>query len=111
VGQRLRLPRFKGWFETEVAVATSVRASEISILRAIRSGFCDQPSAFYGVSSVPLGQDALDVAGTNAGYYGLAGVDEIRAYFALVMHRRFLPSGRVRYFPISEYLQPKKTLE
>jgi hypothetical protein len=63
-----------------------------------------QPSAFYGVSSVPLGQDALDVAGTNAGYYELAGADEIRAYFAHVMHRRFLPSGRVRYFPSSDYL-------
>lgn len=63
-----------------------------------------QPSAFYGVSSVPLGQDAVDVAGTNAGYYELAGADEIRAYFAHVMHRRFLPSGRVRYFPSSEYL-------
>lgn len=63
-----------------------------------------QPSASYGVSSVPLGQDALDVAGTNAGYYELAGADEIRAYFAHVMHRRFLPSGRVRYFPSSEYL-------
>ena len=63
-----------------------------------------QPSAFYGVSSVPLGQDALDVAGTNAGYYELAGADEIRAYFAHVMHRCFLPSGRVRYFPSSEYL-------
>ena len=62
-----------------------------------------QPSAFYGVSSVPLGQDALDVAGTNAGYYELAGADEIRAYFANVMHRRFLPSGRVRYFPNAEY--------
>jgi hypothetical protein len=53
---------------------------------------------------VPLGQDALDVAGTNAGYYELAGADEIRAYFAHVMHRRFLPSGRVRYFPNSESL-------
>jgi hypothetical protein len=63
-----------------------------------------QPSAFYGVSSVPLGQDALDVAGTNAGYYELAGVDEIRAYFSHVMHRRFLPSARVRYFPCCEYL-------
>jgi len=63
-----------------------------------------QPSAFYGVSSVPLGRDALDVAGTNAGYYELAGADEIRAYFAHVMQRHFLPSGRVRYFPSSEYL-------
>ena len=58
-----------------------------------------QPSAFYGVSSVPLGQDALDVAGTNAGYYELAGADEIRAYVANVMRRHFLPGGRVRYFP------------
>jgi hypothetical protein len=63
-----------------------------------------QPSSFYGVSSVPLGRGAIDVAGTNAGYYELAGVDEIRAYFAHVMHRCFLPSGRVRYFPGSEYV-------
>ena len=63
-----------------------------------------QPSAFYGVSSVPLGQDARDAAGTNAGYYELAGADEIRAYFAHVMHRSFLPGGRVRYFPCSEYV-------
>lgn len=63
-----------------------------------------QPSAFYGVSSVPLGQDALDGAGTNAGFYELAGADEIRAYFAHVMQRHFLPSGRVRYFPNCDYL-------
>jgi hypothetical protein len=62
-----------------------------------------QPSAFYGVDSVPLGQDVLEAAGTNHGYYELAGPDEIRDYFAKVMRRRFLPSGRVRYFPCSEY--------
>src|SRR5581483_4713236 len=63
-----------------------------------------QPSAIYGVSSMPLGQDSLDTTGTNAGFYELAGADEIRAYFEKVMHRRFLPSGRVRYFPRCEYL-------
>ncbi|WP_118184428.1 NAD(P)-binding protein [Paraburkholderia phosphatilytica] len=63
-----------------------------------------QPSAFYGVSSMPLGQGVLDSTGTNTGYYELAGADEIRAYFADVMRRRFLSSGRVRYFPCSEYL-------
>lgn len=63
-----------------------------------------QPSAFYGVSSVRLGRDALDATGTNAGYYELAGADEIRAYFGQVMHDRFLPSGRVRYFPSCDYL-------
>jgi hypothetical protein len=63
-----------------------------------------QPSTFYGVSSVPLGQDTIDAGGTNAGYYELAGADELRAYFARVMHRHFLPTGRVRYFPSCEYV-------
>jgi hypothetical protein len=62
-----------------------------------------QPSAFYGVSSAPLGKDVIDSVGTNAGYYELASADELRAYFAGVMQRRFLPSGRVRYFPDCEY--------
>lgn len=63
-----------------------------------------QPSSFYGVSSVPLGQDAVDVTGTNAGYYELSSADEIRAHFAQVMYRHFLPTGRVRYFPCCEYV-------
>ena len=62
-----------------------------------------QPSAFYGVSSMPLGQGALDSAGTNAGYYELAGRDEICAHFDRAMHRQFLPSGRVQYFPNCDY--------
>jgi hypothetical protein len=63
-----------------------------------------QPSTFYGVDSVPLGQDAMDAVGTNAGFYELAGADELRAYYERVMHRHFLPSGRVRYFPGSDYV-------
>lgn len=63
-----------------------------------------QPSAFYGVSSVPLGADAIDAAGSNAGYYELAGADELRAYYERVMRRHFLPSGRVQYFPSCEYV-------
>jgi hypothetical protein len=62
-----------------------------------------QPSAFYGVSSVPLGRDTIDTTGTNAGYYELASADELRAYYAHVMHRHFLPTGRVQYFPSCEY--------
>ena len=46
----------------------------------------------------------MDDVGTNAGYFELASADEIRAYFANVMQRRFLPSGRVRYFPSSDYI-------
>ncbi len=63
-----------------------------------------QPSAFYGVSSMPLGQGALDSAGTNAGYYELAGRDEICAHFDRAMHRHFLPTGRVQYFPNCDYV-------
>jgi hypothetical protein len=63
-----------------------------------------QPSAFYGVDSVPLGQDVIDATGTNASFYELAGADELRAYYERVMHRHFLPTGRVRYFPSCEYV-------
>lgn len=63
-----------------------------------------QPSVFYGVESVPLGQDAIDETGTNAGFYELAGADELRSYYERVMHRHFLPTGRVRYFPCFDYV-------
>ncbi len=63
-----------------------------------------QPSAFYGVDSVPLGKDAIDRGGLNAGFYELASADELRAYFALVMQEHFLPTGRVRFFPCSDYV-------
>ncbi|KQT11220.1 NAD(P)-binding protein [Ramlibacter sp. Leaf400] len=62
-----------------------------------------QPSAFYGVSSTALGQDAIDRSGVNAGFYEVAGADELRAYFARVMQQSFLPTGRVRYFPCSDH--------
>ncbi len=63
-----------------------------------------QPSAFYGVHSVPFGSDTIDPSGPNAGFYDLAGVDEIRAYYDRVMQRHFLPTGRVRYFPSSDWI-------
>ena len=63
-----------------------------------------QPSAFYGVESVPLGQDAIDTIGTNSGFYELAGADELRAYYERVMHRHFLTTGRVLYFPSCDYV-------
>jgi hypothetical protein len=63
-----------------------------------------QPSTFYGIDSVPLGQDAIDRTGTNAGFYELASADELRAYYARIMHRHFLPAGRVRYYPGCDYV-------
>ncbi|HSV36985.1 MAG TPA: NAD(P)-binding protein [Ramlibacter sp.] len=62
-----------------------------------------QPSAFYGVASVPLGRDAVDRSGLNAGFHELASADQLRAYFTEVMQQHFLPTGRVRYFPCSDY--------
>ncbi|HEX5253178.1 MAG TPA: NAD(P)-binding protein [Mycobacterium sp.] len=62
-----------------------------------------QPSAFYGVNSRKLGSDTIDVVGWNEGFYELASGHEVLAYFEKVMHEQFLPTGRVSYFPMSEY--------
>jgi hypothetical protein len=62
-----------------------------------------QPSAFYGVSSVPLGSGAVDGGGLHAGCHEMAGADELRAYYAQVMDRHFLPTGRVRHMPCSDH--------
>ena len=61
-----------------------------------------QPSAFYGVNSRPLGSGAKDRIGLNKGFYELASGSEVLSYFDLVMRQGLLPTGRVRYFPMSE---------
>ena len=63
-----------------------------------------QPSAFYGVGSRKLGGDRIDAGGPNAGYYELATGPEIVGHFDALMRERFLLSGRVRYFPMHEWL-------
>src|ERR1700742_1715950 len=63
-----------------------------------------QPSAFYGVNSLSLGRDSIDQVGYNVGLYELATAGEVCAYYDHVMRQRFLPTGRVSYFPMSEYL-------
>jgi hypothetical protein len=63
-----------------------------------------QPSAFYGVNSRPLGFDTIDTGGWNEGLYELATSSEVCAYFDQVMRQTFLPSGRVQYFPMCDYL-------
>ncbi|MEO1319962.1 MAG: NAD(P)-binding protein, partial [Pseudomonadota bacterium] len=62
-----------------------------------------QPSSFYGVSSRQLGSGKVDAVGLNQGLYELATGAEVRAYFVDVMQQQFLPSGRVRFFPMSDY--------
>ncbi len=63
-----------------------------------------QPSAYYGVNSRELGSDTIDHGGLNAGYYELASGAEVCAYFDAVMQQQLLPTGRVTYLPMSEYL-------
>ena len=62
-----------------------------------------QPSAYYGVNSLPLGSETIDAHGSNQGFYERAGAPEICAYYDRVMQKRLLPSGKVRYFPMCEY--------
>ncbi len=63
-----------------------------------------QPSAFYGVNSLPLGSGAKDSHGVNAGLYELASGPEVSGYFQAVMQRQLLPSGQVTYLPMTDHL-------
>jgi hypothetical protein len=62
-----------------------------------------QPSAYYGVSSRPLGRQERDTEGPNAGLFELATGGQVLSYLDEVMREQFLPSGRVAYLPMSEY--------
>jgi hypothetical protein len=61
-----------------------------------------QPSAYYGVNSWPLGSGEKDATGLNKGFYELASGLEVLSHFDQVLRRRFLPSGHVQYFPMSD---------
>lgn len=62
------------------------------------------PSALYGVESTPLGSSGLQTHGTEVGLYERASGAEVCAYFDRVVRERFVPSGRVRYLPMTEWL-------
>ena len=64
-----------------------------------------QPSAFYGVSSKELSRGIKDKVGLNKGLNELASGVEVQAYYDDLMRETFIPSGRVQYFPMSEYRQ------
>lgn len=61
------------------------------------------PSAYYGVNSLPLGEDRIDRDGENAGYYERATGEEVCAYFAEVV-ARLERTGRVRLLAEHEHL-------
>lgn len=62
-----------------------------------------QPSATYGLNSMSLGDDRIDVSGPNAGLYELATGTQVRDYFDRAMREKFLPTGRISYHPMSDY--------
>src|SRR5262245_3766493 len=63
-----------------------------------------QPSRYYGVNSTPLGEDRVEPDGMDAGFFERASGSEICGYFDEIMRHRLLASGRVRFFPMCEYL-------
>ncbi|MGI8937101.1 MAG: NAD(P)-binding protein [Iamia sp.] len=67
-----------------------------------------QASAFYGVGSTPLGQDRLERDGDEAGFAERASGSEISGYYDEVLRHRLLASGRVRFFPMSEYFGDRR---
>jgi hypothetical protein len=69
-----------------------------------------QPSAYYGVNSLPLGNEQIDSFGPNQGLYERASAPEVCAYYDRVMQQRLLPSGRVRFFPMSEVTENRRLL-
>lgn len=62
-----------------------------------------QPSAYYGVNSKKLGTDSRDGSGINVGMYERATGAELVSYYEQVM-QPLLASGRVRYFPMCDYV-------
>ena len=62
-----------------------------------------QPSAYYGVNSRVLGNDRVDDSGPNAGFYERSTAAEVCDYYNRVLQEHLLASGRVRFFPMSDY--------
>ncbi|NNE56700.1 MAG: NAD(P)/FAD-dependent oxidoreductase [Hellea sp.] len=63
-----------------------------------------QPSQYYGVSSKELSSGLKDQIGLNKGLSDLASGQAVSAYYDDVMRHQFLPSGRVQYFPMCNFL-------
>lgn len=61
------------------------------------------PSAYYGVNSLPLGEDRIDDAGENAGFYERAPGEEVREHFAAAAER-LTATGRVRILTGHDHL-------
>jgi hypothetical protein len=67
-----------------------------------------QPSMNYGVNSTTLGLDRVEPDGRDAGFYERASGTEICGYYDEIMRHRMLASGRVRFFPMCDYLGDRR---
>ena len=67
-----------------------------------------QPSATYGVNSTRLGLDRIEQEGSEAGFYERASGTEICGYYDEIMRHRLIASGRVRFFPMCDYLGDRR---
>ena len=62
-----------------------------------------QPSLYYGVNSMTLGDEVIEPTGREAGMYTRATGADIRAYFGCVMNERLVRSGQVTFYPNCVY--------
>jgi hypothetical protein len=69
-----------------------------------------QSSSFYGVASMLLGGDRVQRDGPEAGLHERASAPEICAYYSGVLTDRMLGSGRVEFFPGSEYVGDRQVV-
>jgi hypothetical protein len=68
-----------------------------------------QPSMVYGVNSTALGrEDRIEPNGRDAGFLERAAGTEICGYYDEVLRNRLLASGRVRFFPMCDYLGDRR---
>jgi hypothetical protein len=81
--------------DVEVTLIDRQRAPGGHWLHAYRFVRLHSPSAYYGVNSLPLGEDRIEEVGENAGYYERATGEEVCDYFARAAST-LTRTGRVR---------------
>ncbi|MEL7540299.1 MAG: NAD(P)/FAD-dependent oxidoreductase, partial [Pseudomonadota bacterium] len=62
-----------------------------------------QSASTYGVDSKELGRGRIEETGPNAGFEELSSGPEIVRYYHELMEETFLPSGRVKFLPLTRY--------
>lgn len=97
--------------DTLVAEAENVEVTVIDRRQAVGGHWLNAypfvrlhtPSAYYGVSSLGLGENRIDRLGENAGYYERATGDEVCRHFAEAASQ-LTRTGRVRFLARHEHL-------